>query len=66
MLLKDIYTNWFNKDDVGTDPKYDEVSNRIDTLLDEEPNRKIVIFSGFADTANYVASKLVIFVKKEK
>lgn len=59
MLLKDIYTNWFEKDDVGNDPKYDEISNTINNLLAEDPNRKIVIFSGFADTANYVANSLI-------
>ena len=58
MLLKDIYLNWFDKDDVGSDPKYDEVSNTIDNLLDDNHNRKVVIFSGFADTANYVANRL--------
>ena len=58
-LLKDIYINWFEGDDIGSDPKFDEVSETIDTLLADNPDRKVVVFSGFADTATYVANKLI-------
>lgn len=58
-LLKYIYHNWFEKDVVGDDPKYNEVSKTIKKLLNENDNRKIVVFSGFADTANYVAERLI-------
>ena len=34
--------------------KYNVVKNRISTSLAENPNRKIVVFSTYADTAEYV------------
>lgn len=57
-LLKGIYHEWFSAEDVGEDPKYLEVSRKIKNLLKENPKRKIVIFSTFADTADYVKEKL--------
>lgn len=57
-LLKGIYREWFSAEDVGEDPKYIEVSKKINDLLKENPKRKIVIFSTFADTAEYVKGKL--------
>ena len=57
-LLNEIYNDWFAKDELGDDPKYNEVSKTLRHLLNENPKRKIVIFSGFADTANYVAERL--------
>jgi superfamily II DNA or RNA helicase len=53
-LLRDLYEKWFDGDNVGLDPKYNNVASQIDQLLNENPNRKIVIFSSFADTAEYV------------
>ncbi|MDD4408585.1 MAG: helicase-related protein [Clostridia bacterium] len=57
-LLKTIYHEWFLTEEVGEDPKYDEIKNKITNLLKENINRKIVIFSSFADTAEYVKNKL--------
>jgi len=57
-LLKYIYKNWFGSNEVGEDPKYNEVLKKIKELLKEKSNRKIVIFTSFADTANYVSNKL--------
>ena len=57
-LLKGIYHEWFSTEDVGEDPKYEEISKKIKLLLKENKNRKIVIFSTFADTAEYVQLKL--------
>lgn len=57
-LLKGIYHEWFTTEEVGEDPKYNEISRKINILLKENKNRKIVIFSTFADTAEYVKQKL--------
>ena len=57
-LLKDIYTKWFESDDVGVDPKYNVVKQKIARSLEENKNRKLVVFSTFADTAEYVKEHL--------
>lgn len=57
-LLNGIYANWFETDDVGIDPKYNTIKEKIIALLKENQNRKIVVFSSYADTAEYVSSKL--------
>ena len=57
-LLKGIYSNWFETDDVGEDPKYNEIKNKIDNLLNQNSKRKIVVFSSYADTAVYVKEHL--------
>lgn len=58
-LLRTIYKEWFECNEVGVDPKYNEISNKIKTLLQESPSRKLVVFSTYADTAEYVHSRLV-------
>ena len=58
-LLSGIYRNWFSGNGIGEDPKYNEISKKIAKLLMEEKNRKIVVFSSFADTASYVQSRLI-------
>jgi superfamily II DNA/RNA helicase len=40
------------------DPKMDEVKKCVDELLAEMPDRKIVIFSVYADTVNYLGREL--------
>lgn len=57
-LLTKIKKAWFDSEDIGFDPKYNEVKVTITKLLDQKPERKIVIFSSYADTANYVHEKL--------
>ena len=57
-LLKGIYTKWFESDDVGIDPKYNVVKQKIAKSLEENKNRKLVVFSTFADTAEYVKEHL--------
>lgn len=59
-LLETIYNKWYGKDAgviIETDPKIDRVKLQIDNLLSENPNRKIVIFSTYADTVNYLGSE---------
>ena len=57
-LLKGIYTEWFESDDVGIDPKYNVVKQKIKNSLAENKDRKLVVFSTFADTAEYVKEHL--------
>ena len=57
-LLKGIYTEWFHTDSVGVDPKYNAIREQITQSLKSNPSRKIVVFSTFADTAEYVKNKL--------
>lgn len=57
-LLKTIEQNWFSNNENKDDPKLNEVSKKINYLLNENKNRKIVIFTMYADTAKYVFNKL--------
>ena len=57
-LLRSIYHEWFTSEDVGEDPKYNKVKTEISVLLKEMPERKIVVFSSYSDTAEYVHKKL--------
>lgn len=60
-LLAAIYENWFGTNAQSikeADPKLDRVKEQIDILLSERPDRKIVIFSSYADTVNYLAEEL--------
>jgi hypothetical protein len=58
-VLQAIHAAWF--DDARyqhQDPKLDELQSQLNKLLEENPNRKIVVFSAYADTVNYVAEEL--------
>ncbi len=60
-LLKNIYQKWFGEEAgelVELDPKLDELQRQIQLLLSEYPERKIVIFSTYADTVNYLSHEL--------
>lgn len=57
-LLQSIKREWFSDGLTGHDPKQERTEQKLRTLLDENPGRKIVIFSSYADTAKYVASSL--------
>lgn len=60
-LLTDIYEKWFGEsasEIKDLDPKLDNLKKRVDALLAENINRKIVIFSSYADTVNYLHSEL--------
>ncbi len=52
-LLKGIYEQWF-KDGIAFDPKLEVFKGIIKKKLTEEPERKIIVFSQFNDTANYL------------
>lgn len=61
-ILNQIKQMWFesnsqsNSQDIH-DPKFETVLNQIQSSLRVEPNRKIVIFSEFADTVDYLETK---------
>ena len=57
-ILKSIEDAWFGIGSMDIDPKLDEIESTIDKLVKENPQRKIVIFTSYADTAKYVYDKL--------
>jgi superfamily II DNA or RNA helicase/HKD family nuclease len=59
-LLESIRDRWFkiNPELIDLDPKIDSLLDNIDRLLQENPNRKIVIFSAYADTVNYLGQAI--------
>jgi len=57
-LLTTIYEDWFGNNEANFDPKYDEVKSKLRELLSSNQRRKIVIFSSFSDTAEYVSERL--------
>ena len=54
--FKGIQNEWAK---VKNDPKYDFFKERLATSIKNEPNRKIIVFTEFSDTANYVYEKLL-------
>ena len=58
-LLEQIHHSWFEDADLALlDPKLDELEMQIKKLLKENPERKIVVFSSYADTVNSIANGL--------
>lgn len=58
-ILEKIYANWFGDGVVNeADPKLDKLESEISTLLRENSVRKIVIFSAYADTVDYIYDSL--------
>lgn len=59
-VLQIIHESWFSDPLLeDLDPKIDELETQILKLLNENPERKIVIFSAYADTVNYVSKSLI-------
>lgn len=59
-LLKNLREQWFGKDNtIKEDPKLDSFIRIIRKQMKDEPNRKLVVFSEFADTVNYLGKALV-------
>lgn len=59
-VLQKIHDAWFSDpllEDV--DPKIDALEIQLKSLLTENPDRKIVVFSAYADTVNYVSKILI-------
>jgi superfamily II DNA or RNA helicase/HKD family nuclease len=59
-LLLSIRDQWFsnNKAIIDLDPKLDSLVENIKRLLNENPDRKIVIFSAYADTVDYLGDAI--------
>lgn len=59
-LLKKLREQWFGKENkVKSDPKLDSFIRIVRKQMSEEPNRKLIVFSEFADTVNYLGEALV-------
>jgi superfamily II DNA or RNA helicase len=56
-LLEGIRDRWFNGPH-QTDPKLEHFVAILNRKLRNEPHRKLVVFSSYADTANYLFEKL--------
>ena len=58
-ILTSIQQDWnFLKDKDFLDPKTEEIKKFLSKQLKKEPRRKIIIFTEFSDTANYLYSKI--------
>lgn len=59
-LLKKIRARWFSDSKFADeDPKFDAIFQKIKEFLKEDPNKKIVIFSSYKDTVDYLFKKLI-------
>lgn len=59
-LLGEIHDKWFSNSKFSqVDPKLDEILQKIQGFLKEFPNRKIVIFSSYKDTVEYLYDQLL-------
>ena len=59
-LLKSIYKKWFEGGKYNNiDPKLDEIEKRIKSFLLENGSRKIIIFSTYKDTVDYLYEELI-------
>jgi len=59
-LLQSIHKDWYsNPQYANLDPKLDNVIERIQGLLSENPERKIVIFSSYKDTVYYLYQEML-------
>lgn len=59
-LLKNLREQWFGKDNtVKSDPKLDSFIRIVRKQMQDEPNRKLIVFSEFADTVNYLGEALI-------
>lgn len=56
-LLKEIKSKWF-KEGIKHDPKLKHFKEIIIDELKKKPGRKIIVFTEFADTANYLFEQL--------
>jgi hypothetical protein len=58
-LLQEIQKKWFGEDGIiKSDPKLDSFKDILNLQLTKEPKRKIIVFTEFADTADYLGKEL--------
>lgn len=55
-LLKEIQAEWINN---TNDPKYVFLAQKIGDIVAKDRKRKIIIFTEFSDTANYIHQKML-------
>ena len=53
-VLSDIQKKWEKN---TKDPKFDYIYEQVKKMLEKDPTKKIIIFSEFADTVNYLQQK---------
>lgn len=59
-LLKNLREQWFGKENKITfDPKLESFIEIVRKQMKDDPNRKIVVFTEYADTANYLGKALL-------
>jgi superfamily II DNA or RNA helicase len=59
-LLIEIQKEWFGENGaIKYDPKLESFKKILDNQLAKEPNRKIIVFTEFADTADYLGDALL-------
>src|SRR5574344_542094 len=59
-LLKNLREQWFGKENKITfDPKLESFIEIVKKKMKDDPNRKIVVFTEYADTANYLGKALL-------
>lgn len=56
-ILKSLFEKWF-KNGIGEDPKLDQISKILQEHLKLETDRKIIVFSEYADTIDYLHKNL--------
>ena len=58
-LLKNLREQWFGQDDtIHFDPKLNSFIEIVREKMKSDPNRKLIVFSEYADTANYLGNAL--------
>ena len=58
-LLKNLRKQWFGTDNtIKFDPKLDSFIKIVREKMEKDPNRKLIVFSEYADTANYLGEAL--------
>lgn len=58
-LLKNLREQWFGKDNIiQFDPKIESFIKIIRQMMNDDPNRKLIVFTEYADTANYLGKAL--------
>lgn len=58
-LLKNLREQWFGKENtIKCDPKLDSFIQIVQRQMQREPNRKLIVFSEFADTVDYLGEAL--------
>ena len=57
-LLEAIHKKWFESPEITSDPKIATFKKELQKMQNNDPLRKIIVFSEFADTVNYLYNQL--------